>query len=108
MPDIIQEAWRSVSECKLLAEQATDAQARQFFLNLASSWQKIASNYEILAQNDCYLIELKREREIELAARSGENQRPARNPIRSKKPAWLNAILFWRRFSALAPARRAA
>src|SRR5512141_1434810 len=108
MPDIIQEAWRSVAECTLLAQEARDAKARQFFLNLASSWKKVALNYEVLAQNDPHLIELKRTHEAELTVRPAEDRLPARDPVRPKKSARFTAASIWRRLSALAPARRVA
>ncbi len=108
MPDIIQEAWRSVSESMLLAEQATDAKARQFFLNLAGSWKKIALNYEVLAQNDPHLNELKRAREDELTARPAEAQSVGRDFIRSKKTACSTVASFWRRLSASVPHPRVA
>lgn len=64
MLDIVQEAWNTVSECTLLAQQASDAQAAAFFRKLASSWRGMALSYEALERNDCYLVELKRLREF--------------------------------------------
>jgi hypothetical protein len=55
MPNIIHEAWKSVTECQLLALAATDVKARQFFLNLANSWTRVARSYEELLNNDPYL-----------------------------------------------------
>ena len=55
MPNIIREAWKSVLECKLLAAAATDAKARQFFLNLANSWTRVALSYEELLKSDPYM-----------------------------------------------------
>jgi NAD dependent epimerase/dehydratase family enzyme len=63
MPDIIQEAWTSVAECRLLAEQATDEKGRSFFRKLATNWENVALRFEALAQNDNYLKELRRVRE---------------------------------------------
>jgi hypothetical protein len=60
MPDIIDQAWTCVAECRLLAEEATDATARSFFAKLASNWERVALNYEVLAERDRYLVELRR------------------------------------------------
>jgi hypothetical protein len=96
MPDIIAEAWKSVADCTLLAQEASDAKARQFFLNLASSWKKVALNYEVLARNDRYLIELKRAREAETAARPAERLRNGRDPVRLKMTRRWTVGYFWR------------
>jgi len=97
MPDIIQEAWRSADECTLLAQETKNREMRRFFLNLAKSWNKVALNYEALAQNDQYLIELKRVREAETAAGPVERSRKERDPARSKLATRFAIGLFWRR-----------
>jgi hypothetical protein len=98
MPDIIQEAWTSVSECTLLAESATDATARQFFLSLANSWKKVAQNYEVLARNDQYLIELKKSRAAEAPAHHASDQRNGHNPARLKMTIRSTVVSYlWRR-----------
>jgi hypothetical protein len=58
MSDIIQEAWTSVSECTLLANESSDEKARQFFLKLAKSWRQVALSYEELVKSDEYLAVL--------------------------------------------------
>jgi hypothetical protein len=65
MPDIIQDAWISASECKLLMEQAMDEKARSFFRKLAANWENVALHYQALAENDSYLKELRRSREAD-------------------------------------------
>ncbi|HEY1311828.1 MAG TPA: hypothetical protein VGF02_12830 [Pseudolabrys sp.] len=97
MPDIIQEAWRSVDECALLAQETDNREMRRFFLNLARSWKKVALNYEILAQNDHYLAELKRSRETDYVGYPTERQRRTHDPARAKRPARFAIGLFWRR-----------
>ncbi len=95
MPDIIQEAWDSAAECALLAREASDEPARRFFLSLASSWKKVALNYEVLARNDCYLIELRRAREVELSDRPAEGRRNGRHSARLIDLVHLKMTLRW-------------
>ena len=97
MPDIIQEAWRSVAECTLLARETKNEEMRRFFINLAKSWKKVALNYEVLAQNDQYPTELKRAREADYAGYPTEWRRRARDPVRVKRATRFAAGLFWRR-----------
>jgi hypothetical protein len=41
------EAWESMSEWTLVvADEAADEKARQFFLKLAESWRQVALSYE--------------------------------------------------------------
>ncbi|HEX3859242.1 MAG TPA: hypothetical protein VHV58_06535 [Pseudolabrys sp.] len=62
MIDIIQDAWTSAAECKLLMEQTADEKGRCFFRKLAANWENVARHYEALADNDRYLKELRRAR----------------------------------------------
>jgi hypothetical protein len=96
MPDIIQEAWRSAAECTLLAQETKNREMRRFFLNLAKSWKKVALNYEVLAQSDPYLIELKRAREAEASAHPAECLRKSRGSVRPEMTRFAIG-LFWRR-----------
>ena len=96
MSDIIEEAWRSAAECTLLAQETKNREMRRFFLNLARSWNKVALNYEVLAQNDQFLIELKRAREADAAARPAERLRKGRDPVRPEMTRFAFG-LFWRR-----------
>lgn len=96
MSDIIEEAWRSAAECTLLAQETKNREMRRFFLNLARSWNKVALNYEVLAQNDQFLIELKRAREADSAARPAERLRKGRDPVRPEMTRFAFG-LFWRR-----------
>jgi inorganic triphosphatase YgiF len=64
MPDIIQDAWTSASECRILMEQASDELGRSFFRKLATNWENLALHFEALAETDNYLKELHRSREI--------------------------------------------
>jgi hypothetical protein len=97
MPDIIQEAWTSAAECTLLAQETKNREMRRFFLNLASSWKKVALNYEVLAQNDKYLIDLRRSREAEATVRPAEARRNGHNPVRLKMTLRWTVGYFWRR-----------
>ncbi len=97
MPDIIQEAWRSADECTLLAQESKNREMRRFFLNLASSWKKVALNYEVLAQNDPFLIALKHGREAEVAARPAEGSHMGRDLVRPGITPRFAIGLFWRR-----------
>ena len=97
MPDIIQEAWRSVAECTLLAQETKNKEMRRFFLNLASSWKKVALNYEVLAQNDQYLMEIKRAREADNVGYPSQWHCRAHDPVRAKRSTRFVADLFRRR-----------
>jgi hypothetical protein len=97
MPDIIQEAWKSADECTLLAQETNSREMRRFFLNLASSWKKVALNYEVLAQNDRYLIELKRTNEAQSVACPAEVRCNKRDPVRPEITPRFVVGLFWRR-----------
>jgi hypothetical protein len=96
MSDIIEEAWRSAAECTLLAQETKNQEMRRFFLNLARSWNKVALNYEVLAQNDQFLIDLKRAREAESAAHPSERLLNGRDPVRPEMTRFAIG-LFWRR-----------
>jgi hypothetical protein len=96
MSDIIEEAWRSAAECTLLAQETKNREMRRFFLNLARSWNKVALNYEVLARNDQFLIELKRAREADSAARPAERLRKGRDPVQHEMTRFAIG-LFWRR-----------
>ncbi len=96
MSDIIEEAWKSAAECTLLAQETKNQEMRRFFLNLARSWNKVALNYEVLAQNDQFLIELKRTREADSAARPAERLRNKCDPVRPEMTRFATG-LFWRR-----------
>src|SRR6185437_9090365 len=97
MPDIIQEAWTSAAECTLLAQETKNREMRRFFLNLASSWKKVALNYEVLAQNDKYLIELRCSREVDATGRPADARRNGHNPVRLKMTLRWTVGYFWRR-----------